>query len=163
MPNSGAARWLIADRTNGNMDVFTIDDGGERVLPIFSFLDEAEMYVRLQIATPPGNPPGAPRWEPRACSPGEIVSVLFGRLSDVARVALEPLPEVCGKTILDLLSVGREAFVLSLVGEGTSAVSAGTSQHPPDGPSHRPSSATPFIAASRAATNPPSLWREDVL
>ena len=162
MPNSRAARWLIADRTAGNMDVFTIDDGGERILPIFSYRDEAEMYVRLQIGTRLGNLPGAPGWEPRASSPGEIVSVLYGPLSDVARVALDPLPEVCGASVLDLLCVRREAFVLSLVGEGTSAASAGTSGHPAEAPARRPGPA-PFTAAARATTNPPSLWRDDVL
>ena len=162
MPNSGTPRWLIADLTGGEMDVFTIDDGGERVLPLFSYRDEAEMYVRLQVAPPPGSPPAAPVWEPRASSPGEIVSALYGPLSNVARVALDPLPEVCGASILDLLCVRREAFVFALTGEGTSAASAGTSGHPAAAPVRRTGSAAPFTAA-RAATNPPSLWREDVL
>ena len=162
MLNIKASRWLIADPAEGNMDVFTIDDGGKRVLPVFSYRDEAEMYVRLQVAPPPGNPPGAPGWEPRASSPGEIVSLLYGPLSDVARVALDPLPEVCGASVLGLLCVRREAFVLSLVGEGTGAASAGASGHPAEVPARRARSAAPFIAA-RAATNPPSLWREDVL
>ncbi|MDP8900376.1 MAG: hypothetical protein M3N33_04375 [Actinomycetota bacterium] len=159
MPNSRATRWLIADLTDGNMNVFTIDDGGERVLPIFSFLDEAEMYVRLQL----GSPLETPGWGPRASSAGEIVSVLYGPLSDVTRVALDPLPEVCGATVLDLLCVRREAFVLSLVGEGRGAASsAGTTGHPAEDSPRRPGSAVPFTAA-RTLTNPPSLWREDVL
>ena len=159
MPNSGATRWLIADLTDGNMDVFTIDDGGERVLPVFSFLDEAQMYVRLQL----GSPLKTPGWGPRASSAGEIVSVLYGPLSDVARVALDPLPEVCGASVLNLLCVRREAFVRSLVGEGrATASSAGGSGHPAEDASIRPGSAAPFTAA-RALTDPPSLWREDVL
>ncbi len=158
MPSSRAARWLIADLTDGSMDVFTIDDGGERVLPVFSYRDEAEMYVRLQL----GGPLKTQGWEPRASSPGEIVSVLYGPLSDVTKVALDPLPEVCGASVLDLLCVRREAFVLSLVGEGTSAASSGASGHPAEAPARRPRSAAPFTAA-RAATNPPSLWRGDVL
>ncbi len=155
MPSNKTPRWLIADRTDGKMDVFTIDDGGDRVLPIFSYRDEAEMYVRLQI----GNPLGTSRWEPRASSPGEIVSVLCGPLSDVARVALDPLPEVCGKTVLDLLCVHREAFLCSLVREGRSEALAGTSERHP---AKAPSPAEPFTAA-RAATSPTSLWRRDVL
>ncbi len=105
-----ASRWLIADLTGGKMDVLTIDGGGDRVLPVFSFRDEAEMYVRLQ--------PGNPGWAPRAFSPDEIVSVLYGPLSDVARVALDPPPEACDRTLLDLLCVRRGAFVVSLVGKG---------------------------------------------
>ncbi len=159
MPNSRATRWLIADLTDGNMDVFTIDDGGERVLPVFSFLDEAQMYVRLQL----GSPLKALGWRPRASSAGEIVSVLYGPLSDVARVALDPLPEVCGASVLDLLCVRREAFVRSLVGEGgATASSAGNTVHPAEDSSSGPGAAVPFTAA-RAVTNPPSLWREDVL
>ena len=159
MPNSRATRWLIADLTDDNMDVFTIDADGERVLPVFSFLDEAQMYVRLQL----GSPLKTLGWGPRASSAGEIVSVLYGPLSDVARVALDPLPEVCGSSVLDLLCVRREAFVRSLVGEGRGAASsAGDTGHPAEDPSLRPGSAVPFTAA-RALTNPPSLWREDVL
>lgn len=155
MQNSRAPRWLIADRTNGKMDVFTLDGGGDRVLPVFSFRDEAEMYVRLQI--------GTPGWEPRASSPAEIVSVLYGPLSDVARVALDPLPEVCGASFLDLLCVRREAFVRSLVGGASGAASAGSSdRHPAEAPSRKTRSTVPFTVA-RAATNPPSLWQEDVL
>ena len=111
-----ASRWLIADLTGGKMDVFTIDGGGDRVLPVFSFRDEAEMYVRLQ--------PGTPGWAPRAFSPDEIVSMLCGPLSDVARVALDPLPEVCDRTLLDLLCVRRGAFVGSLVGKERDIVRA---------------------------------------
>ncbi len=158
MPNIKAPRWLIADPTEGSLDVFTIDDGGERVLPVFSYRDEAVMYVRLQL----GGPLETQRWEPRVSSPGEIVSVLYGPLSDVTRVALDPLPEVCGATVLDLLCVRREAFVLSLVGEGTSGASAGASGHGAGVSVRRARTAAPFTAA-RAATNPPSLWREDVL
>ncbi len=162
MPNNASPRWLLADLAKSNLDVFTIDEGGERVLPIFSYRDEAEMYLRLQVAPPPGSPPGASSWEPRASSPGEIVSVLYGPLSDVTKVALDPLPEVCGASVLDLLCVRREAFVLSLVGEGTSAASAGTSGRPVEAPARRPRSSAPFTPA-RAATNPPSLWRDDGL
>ena len=154
MQNSRAPRWLIANLTDGKMEVFTLDSGGDRVLPVFSFRDEAEMYVRLQL--------GTPGWEPRVSSPGEIVSVLYGPLSDVARVALDPLPEVCGASVLELLCVRREAFVLSLLGGGTSGASAGASGHGAGVSARRARTAAPFTAA-RAATNPPSLWREDVL
>ena len=112
MPHNGAAgraHWLIVSLTDGKTDVLTLDGGGDRVLPVFSFRDEAEMYVRLQL--------GTPGWEPRAFSADEIASMLYRSLSDVARVALDPLPEVCDKTLLDLLCVRRDAFVRSLLGE----------------------------------------------
>jgi hypothetical protein len=120
MQNGRAQRWLIANLKDGKMDALTLDGGGDRVLPVFSFRDEAEMYVRLQL--------GTPGWEPRGFSADEIASMLYRSLSDVARVALDPLPEVCDKTLLDLLCVRRDAFVRSLLGEeGDLAAPAETS------------------------------------
>ena len=116
MQNGRAQRWLIANLTDGKMDALTLDGGGDRVLPVFSFRDEAEMYVQLQL--------GTPGWGPRVFSADEIVSMLLGSLSDVRRVALDPLPEACDKTLLDLLCVRRDAFVRSLGGEGDFAAPA---------------------------------------
>ena len=65
-------------------------------------------------------------------SADEIVSILLGSLSDVRRVALDPLPEACDKTLLDLLCVPRHAFVGSLLGEeGDFAAPAETSLRRP--------------------------------
>ena len=127
MPHNGAAgraRWLIVSLTDGKSDVLTLDGGGDRVLPVFSFRDEAEMYAHLQL--------GTPGWGPRVFSADEIVSMLLGSLSDASRVALDPLPEACDKTLLDLLCVRREAFVRSLLGEeGDFAAPAETSLRSP--------------------------------
>ncbi len=121
---AGRARWLIVSLTDGKTDVLTLDGGGDRVLPVFSFRDEAEMYVHLQL--------GTPGWGPRVFSADEIVSMLLGSLSDVTRVALDPLPEACDKTLLDLLCVRRDAFVRSLLGEeGDLAAPAETSLRSP--------------------------------
>jgi hypothetical protein len=109
MPNNRTPRWLIARLTDGKMDALTLDGGGDRVLPVFSFRDEAEMYVRFQL--------GTLGWEPREYSADEIASMLYRSLSDVTRVALDPLPEACDKTLLDLLCVRRDVFVRSLLGE----------------------------------------------
>ena len=127
MPRNGAAgraRWLVARLTTDETDVLTLEGGGGRVLPVFSFRDEAEMYVHLQL--------GTPGWGPRVFSADEIVSMLLGSLSDVTRVALDPLPEACDKTLLDLLCVPRDAFVRSLLGEeGDPAAPAETSLRRP--------------------------------
>ena len=127
MPHNGAAgraRWLIVSLTDGKSDVLTLDGGGDRVLPVFSFRDEAEMYVHLHL--------GTPDWGPRVFSADQIVSMLLGSLSDASRVALDPLPEACDKTLLDLLCVRRDAFVRSLLGEeGDFAAPAETSTRRP--------------------------------
>jgi hypothetical protein len=127
MPHNGAAgraRWLIVSLTDGKTDVLTLDGGGDRVLPVFSFRDEADMYVHLQL--------GTPGWGPRVFSADEIVSMLLSSLSEVTRVALDPLPEACDKTLLDLLCVRRDAFVRALLGEeGDFAAPAETSLRNP--------------------------------
>ena len=61
--------WLIANQGNDRMRVFTLccDDVG-KVLPIFSFEEEAEMFLRL------GKTEGG--WRARETMIGELVSLL---------------------------------------------------------------------------------------
>ena len=40
--------WLIATRAHGWREVLTIDAGGETVLPVFSFQEEGESFLRLE-------------------------------------------------------------------------------------------------------------------
>jgi hypothetical protein len=60
--------------------------GAARVLPVFSFEEEAEMFLRL------GGYDGA--WRARESSAGELVSVLCSSCKDVRGLALDPLPEM---------------------------------------------------------------------
>jgi hypothetical protein len=139
-----APRWLIANPTDGKMDALTLNGGGGgRVLPVFSFRDEAEMYIRLQLT--------APGWEPREFSADEIASMLYRSLSDVSRVALDPLPEVCDKTVLDLLCVGRGTFVRSLTGVKKGEAPAQAAQGRPAEASLRKSRSAGSCAAATAA------------
>lgn len=140
---AGRARWLIARRTNGMLDVLTLEGRDGQILPVFSFEDEALLYASLQVATP--------GWEPRVTTPGELLSVLYGPLSDVARVALDPLPEVCDKTVLDLLCVGRETFMCSLTGVRRGAAPAEAAPSRPAETSLRKSRSADSRAAATAA------------
>jgi hypothetical protein len=115
MQSTQRLRWLIASQMDCKIDVLTLDEGGGRILPVFSFREEAELYARLQI--------GSPRWQPRVFSAGEIVSLLYGPLADVTSAALDPLPEVCDSTALCLLCVRRRTFVRSLLQEGRDGAS----------------------------------------
>ena len=108
------------------------------------------MYVRLQL--------GTPGWEPREFSPGELVPVLYGPLSDVARVALDPLPEACDKTVLNLLCVRRGAFVVSLVGRGKNEVSGEHPGQPETSSRRHRSTVASRVAVRGAVTDPPSMW-----
>ena len=105
--------WLIVRHENGEMEALTIDfgDGGE-ALPVFSFEEEAEMFLGL------GGFGGG--WQVRESVVGELTSVLFGpSCVRVGRVALDPLPMVVAGTTANLLvSLDREQFIGCLTGNG---------------------------------------------
>jgi hypothetical protein len=89
------------------MDVLTLDPGGDReALPVFSFEEEAETFLQLEM-------PGM-GWLATRTTAGELVSLLHGPCAGVERVALDPLPTVCGETMVDLVSLGRENFLRNL-------------------------------------------------
>ena len=101
--------WLIAKHENGQVEMLTIDTGGEGTLPVFSFAEEAEAFLSL----------GAPGtgWQAKETTAGELVSVLYGPCVGARRVALDPLPEVGGEAMIGLVCLSRERFVRNLIGE----------------------------------------------
>jgi hypothetical protein len=102
--------WLIARHRTGGMEVLTANLAcGEEVLPVFSFEDEANMFLRLGAQ---GN-----GWRARETAGGELVSVLCGPCASVDRVVLDPipLPGPLARGLNTLLSTEREAFVGSLL------------------------------------------------
>ena len=112
MSKNKAARrsfWLISIRAHGRMEVLTIDAGGETVLPVFSFQEEGESFLDLEVT-------GA-GWWPRETTTGELVSLLLGLCARVDKVALDPLPGLGGREIVELVSTGRRHFVRHLMGD----------------------------------------------
>jgi hypothetical protein len=112
VPENRAARrsfWLIATRAHGRMEVLTIDAGGETVLPVFSFQEEGEFFLSLEAAEAD--------WWPRQTTTGELVSLLLGLCARVDKVALDPLPGLEERGIVELVSIGRRHFVRYLMGE----------------------------------------------
>jgi hypothetical protein len=111
--NKAARRsfWLIVTRAHGMMEVLTIDAGGETVLPLFNFQEEVELFLYLQAK-------GADWW-PRETTTGELVSLLLGLCARVDTVALDPLPDLEEREIVELVSTGRRHFVHHLLGEVT--------------------------------------------
>jgi hypothetical protein len=109
--NKAARRsfWLIATRVQGRMEVLTLDTGGETVLPVFSFQDEGEFFLRLEATEAD--------WWLRETSTGELVSLLLGLCAGVNKVALDPLPGTGERELLELVSTGRRRFVRHLMGE----------------------------------------------
>ena len=113
VPKNRAARrsfWLIATRAHGWREVLTIDAGGEIVLPVFSFQEEGESFLRLEAAEA--------NWWPRETTTGELVSLLLGLCARVDKVALDPLPGLGERMIRGLVSTGRRCFLRHLLGEG---------------------------------------------
>ncbi len=103
--------WLIVDRESGFLEVMALGlAGGEQVVPVFSFEEEAELFLRL------GAPEGD--WLVRETGAWELASLLLGPLSVARRVALDPLPDRLGGTVVGLLSTDRHDFVERLLAVG---------------------------------------------
>jgi hypothetical protein len=113
---SSSGHWLIAKNDNGWMEALTIDLDGQKTIPVFSFREEAEMYMRFE---------GRGSWWVRKTSAEELISLLFGPYSCVEKVALDPLPEICDEGMSRLVSVRRKDFALRLLSDrGARATSA---------------------------------------
>ncbi len=101
--------WVIAKDGFGQPDLLTVDlDGAGEALPIFSFEEEAEMFLWLQT-TEDGR-------EVRETTPGQLVSILYGPCAHVGRVMLDPLPEIAARVQISLLGLDRNDFVESVMG-----------------------------------------------
>jgi hypothetical protein len=104
--------WVIAKDAKdgfGQPDLLTVDlDGAGQALPVFSFEEEAEMFLWLQTT-------GEAR-EVRETTSGQLVSILYGPCADVGRVMLDPLPEIGLSMQISLLGMDRNDFVESVMG-----------------------------------------------
>jgi len=112
---TGRWYWLITKRTTSKMDLLTVrlDSGGE-ALAIFSFEEEAKMFLNLRPAA------SGEGWCVRQTSVGELVSVLYGPCSDAKKVALDPMPAVGRKKLVGLLNMHRNDFLRFLLGDDPS-------------------------------------------
>jgi hypothetical protein len=104
--------WVIAKDAKdgvGQLELLTVDlDGTGEALPVFSFEEEAEMFLWLK-RTEEGR-------EVRETTPGQLVSILYGPCADVGRVMLDPLPEIGASMQNSLLGMDRNDFVESVMG-----------------------------------------------
>ncbi len=117
--------WLIVKNDNGPLQALTIDLDGQEALPIFSFREEAEMFVRFEAWD---------GWWVRETSAGELVLLLFGPyLLHVKKVALDPLPEICDEGMTRLLSVSKKHFAPVLLSDrgGRVTLAPGSTIHRP--------------------------------
>lgn len=122
--------WLITECGAHRVEVLTIEPpdttrfpGGQKVLPVFSFREEAEEFLellrkerfrqgRFSVAAPGGG------WRIRETTRGELLSLLRGACASVGRILLDPLPEIDAELVVELVGVSRESFMDSLLGRG---------------------------------------------
>jgi hypothetical protein len=104
--------WVIAKDAKdrfGQLDLLAVDlDGTGEALAVFSFEEEAEMFLWLK-RTEDGQ-------EVRETTPGQLVSILYGPCADVGRVVLDPLPEIGASMQIRPSSLDRRDFVESVMG-----------------------------------------------
>jgi hypothetical protein len=102
--------WLIVKGEAGLLDVLRTNLAtGEEALPVFSFEDEAGMFLELGALD---------GWRVRITTAGELISVLFGPCAGVRRVVLDPLPGQDVTAWNGLLSMEREAFMRFAANQG---------------------------------------------
>jgi hypothetical protein len=109
---AGRSFWLITKHITNRMDIYTTNLCGDgKALVVFSFEEEAEMFLDLRLAA------SKDRWRVRQTSVGELVSVLYGPCSDTKKVVLDPLPEIGREELTGPLGMHREEFLRFLVGK----------------------------------------------
>ncbi len=100
--------WLIVKNDNGTLEALTINLGGQEALPIFSFREEAEMFIWFEACD---------GWCVREVTALELASLLSGPYSRVKMVALDPLPETCDEGMTRLVSLSRKVLARKLLGD----------------------------------------------
>jgi hypothetical protein len=116
-------RWMVARDGEGRLEPLCVRAGLSKVLPVFSFEEEAEMFLHLGGY-------GDSEWRARESSAGELVSVLCGPCVDVEGVALDPLPEMLEDGTLGLVWVGRKRFLGQILARGWERAAARDARRP---------------------------------
>ena len=110
--------WLISKNQNGRIEVFTtLLAGGGEALPIFSYEQEAELFLGFQTAES--------GWRVRESTAGELISLLCGPCASATEVSLDPLPEMVAEGTLGLVNLSRKRFVNLVLTRGQQPTPAG--------------------------------------
>ncbi len=106
--SAGAVYWLICDGT-GPPGALVLDLAGlGRTLPVFSFPEEAEMFMRLDGLD--GD------WEVREGVADDFFPHFFGTRERVESVVLDPLPGAMGDGAQGPVGIGPGRFVDRFLG-----------------------------------------------
>ena len=77
------------------------------MLPVFSFREEAEMYLLIEML--------GGDWQVREISAGELISLLHEKCAIVSSVALDLLPGTWADEVAELVVLDCERFVSRVV------------------------------------------------
>ena len=107
-PNLTTVYWLIENPGAGRPGKLTVRiDASREALPVFSYPEEAEMFLRLGGLEERG-------WRIAESTAGELVSRLPGyRRAGIDLIALDPLPEMMGSaldTTITLVTLSLRGF-----------------------------------------------------
>lgn len=118
--------WLLVrDEFNGPEILSTGLSYGRQALAVFSFEEEAEMFLRLR-----GRVDG---WQARGTTAGEMLSLFHTVLKETTCVTLDPVPENSFLNASGILSITREHFIERLESVITKKQCSGTEALAPDG------------------------------
>lgn len=110
--------WLITKNENGRIEVLTaLLADGEEALPIFSYEQEAELFLNFREA--------GSGWRVRESTAGELISVLCGPYAGAKEVSLDPLPEMVTEGTLGLVNLSPERFVNLVLTRGQQLTTGG--------------------------------------
>lgn len=103
--------WLIVEHEIDGKDMLAVDlSSGEKALAIFSFEEEAELFLYHELS--------GTNWRIEETMVGELICVLYGLgAGSVDKVVLDPLPSNVREGTNSLLSLRRDDFVRALVGK----------------------------------------------
>ena len=106
--SDGAVYWLICDGT-GPPGALVLDLVGlGRTLPVFSFPEEAEMFLALDGL--------GGDWDVREGAADDFFPHFYGPRADVESVVLDPLPGALGDGAGRPVGIGPERFVDRFLG-----------------------------------------------
>lgn len=100
---TGTKYWVISGDPR-LVDVFKLDlDGLGKTLPVFSFKEEAEMFLKLG-----GLDEG---WWAGESGVDDLATLLLGDGADVESVVLDPLPAMLADSTVGLVALSLRRFV----------------------------------------------------
>lgn len=109
-PTLATVYWLIEKREAGKTEVLTIGlSGGREVLPVFSFEEEARMFLYLRRL--------GEGWDVGETLAGDLLLLLFDPHTNAGWIALDPIPEIGGEAVTGIVSLSRQSFVDRHTGE----------------------------------------------